>query len=88
MNSQTTISEADLVSRFNAELQARADPKRLQANRSTSLGNFVMQAPGGPRLWLRDHEVEWIARRQGILLANEAVKFDWAPSAGRAYAPT
>lgn len=83
-----TITETQLVDRFNAELEARADPQRLHVDRSTKLGDFKLQANDGPRLWLDANGVEWIARRQGILLGHEAVQFNRAPMAGRAYAPT
>lgn len=88
MNTQTTISEDDLVERFNAELAARADARRLIVNRTTKLGDFVMQGDGGPRLWLRAHEFEWLSRRNGILSDSEAVQFNRVPMQGRAYAPT
>jgi hypothetical protein len=83
-----TITEAHLVERFNDELAARGDPQRLHVDRSTKLGDFKLQADGGPRHYLDAHGVESIARRQGILLASEAVQFNRVPMQGRAYAPT
>ena len=84
----TTISEPSLVERFNSELAARGDARQLHVDRSTRLGDFRLQADGGQRLWLRAHEVEWLARRNGILLEGELVQFNREPLAGRAYAPT
>lgn len=84
----TTITEAHFVERFNEELAARGDSQRLHVDRSCMLGDFKLQADDGPRLWLDANGVEWIARRQGILLGHEAVQFNRVPMQGRAYAPT
>lgn len=84
----TTITEAHFVERFNDELAARGDSQRLHVDRSCMLGDFKLQADGGPRLYLDAHGVESIARRQGILLANEAVQFNRVPMAGRAHEPS
>jgi hypothetical protein len=82
----TTIIEPALIERFNSELAARGDARQLHADRSTRLGDFRLQAKAGERLWLKASELEWMARRNGILLNGEVVQFNHVPLTGRAYA--
>lgn len=84
--SATTISEEEVIQRFNDEFTVRADAQRLVADRSTKLGDFRLEAEGGSRLWLRQAQVETLARLNGLLKAAETVHFNHAPMAGRAYA--
>jgi hypothetical protein len=87
--STATVTESVLLARFNSELALQGDHRRLAANRSTKLGDFVLHGGASPRLWLRSNEVEYLARRRGLLAADEAVTFDHGlPMRERAYAPT